>query len=147
MGTSRSAGATCSRGKSRGSPGFPQAATDQEERNEMPGNPRELITVAERRFPVRIRIAVPPSGLGQRHTQMTAWLDENCGADGWAITSSGTRGVLNDALSIYFGDATLASAFVARSCVGAKVETAGGVFQVREDEPEPRVAAGLHRTP
>jgi hypothetical protein len=32
----------------------------------MPGNPREMITVAERRFPVRIRIAVPPQGLGQR---------------------------------------------------------------------------------
>ena len=39
---------------------------------------------------------------------------------------SGMRGVLNDALSIYFGDPTLASAFVARSCVGAKVEPAGG---------------------
>jgi hypothetical protein len=60
---------------------------------------------------------------------------------------SGTRGVLNDALSIYFADATLASAFVARWCVGAKVETAGGVYRVREDEPEPRVGAGLHRTP
>jgi hypothetical protein len=24
----------------------------------MPGNPREMITLAERRFPVRIRIAV-----------------------------------------------------------------------------------------
>jgi len=35
----------------------------------MPGNPREMITSAERRFPVRIRIAVPPGGLGQRHTQ------------------------------------------------------------------------------
>ena len=65
----------------------------------MPGNPREMITTAERRFPVRIRIAVPPRGLGQRHTQMTAWLDENCGADGWAMTPSGTRGPLNDALS------------------------------------------------
>ena len=29
----------------------------------MPGNPREIITMAERRFPVRIRIAVPPGGL------------------------------------------------------------------------------------
>jgi len=55
--------------------------------------------------------------------------------------------VLNDAVSIYFGDATLASAFVARWCIGAKVETAGGVFQVREDDPEQRVRAGLHRTP
>ena len=66
----------------------------------MPGNPREMIKGAERRFPVRIRIAVPPGGLGQRRTQITAWLDENCGADGWAMTPSGTRGVLNDALSI-----------------------------------------------
>jgi hypothetical protein len=29
------------------------------------------------------------------------------------MTPSGTRGVLNDALSIYFADAMLASAFVA----------------------------------
>jgi hypothetical protein len=113
----------------------------------MPGNPRDMINAAERRFPVRIRIAVPPAGLGQRHTQITAWLDENCGADGWAITPSGVRGMLNDALSIYFADATLASAFVARWCVGAKVQTAGGVFPVRGDDLEPRVGAGLHRTP
>jgi hypothetical protein len=33
---------------------------------------------------------------------------------GWALTPSGTRGVLNDADSIYFVDATLAGAFVAR---------------------------------
>jgi hypothetical protein len=113
----------------------------------VPGNSREMITVAERRFPVRIRIAVSPSGLGQRYTQITAWLDENCGVDGWAMTPSGTREVLNDALSIYFADATLASAFVARWCVRAKVETAGGVFQVREDDPELQIGAGLHRTP
>jgi hypothetical protein len=93
----------------------------------MPGNPREMITVAERRFPVRIRIGVPPEGLGHRYT--------------------GTRGALNDAVSIYFPDATLASAFVARWCLVAKVVTAGGVFQVREDEPEPRVGTGVHRTP
>ena len=105
-----------------------------------------MIVSAERRFPVRIRIGVPP-GFGQRYTQVTAWLDKNCGADGWAVTPSGTRGVLNDAISIYFADATLAGAFVARWCVGSKVETAGGVFQVREDEPAPRVGARLHRTP
>jgi hypothetical protein len=74
----------------------------------MPGNPREMITLAERRFPVRIRVAVPPEGLGQRHARMTAWLDENCGADGWAMTPSGTRGVLNDPVSIYFPDPALA---------------------------------------
>jgi hypothetical protein len=63
------------------------------------------------------------------------------------MTPSGMRGVLNDAISIYLADAMLAAAFVARWCVGSKVETAGGVFQVREDEPAPRVGAGLHRTP
>ena len=106
-----------------------------------------MITAAERRFPVRVRIGVPPGGFGQRYSQMIAWLDGNCGSDGWAMTPSGMRSVLNDAVSIYFADATLASAFVARWCVGSRAETAGGVFQVREDEPAPRVGAGLHRTP
>jgi hypothetical protein len=88
----------------------------------MPGNSRDLITTAEGRFPVRIRIGVPPEGLGERLTYTTAWLDENCGADGWAMTPSGTRGVLNDAVSIHFADATLASASVAGWCVGAKIQ-------------------------
>jgi len=114
----------------------------------MPGNSRELITMAERRFPVRIRIGVALGGLGQRHSQLTAWLDENCGADGWAMTPSGMRGVLNDALSIYFLNATLASAFVTRWwCTGSRAGTDGGVFRVRDDEPAPRVGARLHRTP
>jgi hypothetical protein len=113
----------------------------------MPGNPRELITMAERRFPVRIRVAVPPEGLRRRLTEITGWLDQSCGADGWAITPSGMRGVINDALSIYFLDATLASAFVARWCAGYRVETAEGVFKVRPDEPAPRLGATMHRTP
>jgi hypothetical protein len=113
----------------------------------MPGNPREMITVAERRFPVRNRVGVPPGGFGQRYAQMTAWLDENCGADGWAMTPTGMRGVLNDAVSIYFADATLASAFVAGWCGGYKIETAGGVFRVREDQPAARTRAAMHRTP
>ena len=50
------------------------------------------------------------------------------------MTPSGMRGVLNDAISLYFADAMLASAFVTRWCVGSKVETAGGVFQESEDE-------------
>jgi hypothetical protein len=41
----------------------------------MPGNPREIVTMAERRFPVRIRIGVPPSGFGQRYTEITECLD------------------------------------------------------------------------
>ena len=75
----------------------------------MPGNPREIVTMAERRFPVRIRIGVPPSGFGQRYMEITEWLDGNCGADGWAITPSG-----------------MASAFVARWCAVTKVKTEAG---------------------
>ena len=113
----------------------------------MPGNPRDMITTVERRFPVRIRIGVPPEGLGRRLTEMTGWLDQNCGAGGWAMTPSGMRGVLNDALSVHFLDATLASAFVARWCAGYRVETAEGVFRIRADEPSPRTGATMHRTP
>jgi len=100
----------------------------------MSGNPREMIIMVERSFPVRIRIGVPQGGLGQRYSHITAWLDENCGSDGWAMTPLGLRGVLNDAVSISFADATRASAFVARWCAGSKIKTAGGVFQVREAE-------------
>ena len=85
-----------------------------------------MITMVEWSFPVRIRIGVPPGGLGQRCSHITAWLDENCGSDGWEMTPSGLRGVLNDAVSIYFADATCASAFVARWCAGSKIKTAGG---------------------
>ena len=84
-----------------------------------------MITATERTFPVRIRIGVPPEGLGRRHTQITAWLDENCDSDHWAMTPSGMRGIPNDAVSIYFADATLASAFVARWCVEGRIKTTG----------------------
>jgi hypothetical protein len=55
--------------------------------------------------------------------------------------------LLNDAVSIYFLDATLASAFVARWCAASKVETEGGLFRIRDDEPAPWIGGGLHRTP
>jgi hypothetical protein len=37
---------------------------------------------AELRFPIRIRIGIPPEGLGSRLDQIITWLDANCGADG-----------------------------------------------------------------
>ena len=101
----------------------------------------------ERRFPVRVRIAVPPTGLGNQLTQMQDWLDHNAGADGWAMTPSGERGVLNDALSIHLADATIASAFVARWCVGYRVEATDGLYRIRQDEPKRRVRAADHKTP
>ena len=78
---------------------------------------------------------------------MTAWLDGNCGVDGLGDDTVGARGVLNDAVSIYFLDAALASAFVARWCAGSRVETEDGVFRMRGDEPASRIGAGLHRMP
>jgi hypothetical protein len=67
----------------------------------MAASSKPMIIEAERRFPVRIRIGVPLEGFGARLDQMRWWLDGNCGADGWALTPSGMRGVPNDALSIY----------------------------------------------
>ena len=109
--------------------------------------PQQAVREAERRFPVRIKIAVPPEGLGSRLDQIFAWLDANCGADGWTSAPSSTRGVINDALAIYFADVTLANAFVARWCSAQKVEIVDGLYRVRDDEPSPRIGAGLHKTP
>ena len=77
----------------------------------------------------------------------SSWLDANCGADGWTSTPSSTQGVVNDVLAICFADATLASTFVARWCAMQRVEIVDGVYQVREDEPKPKVGAALDRTP
>jgi hypothetical protein len=104
---------------------------------------QQAVRDAERRFPVRIRIAVPPEGLGGRLDQIIAWLGANSIADAWAITPSGIRGVVNDVLAIYFVDVTMASAFVARWCVAQKVEIADGVCRVRDEEPTPRIGAAL----
>jgi hypothetical protein len=55
------------------------------------------------------------------------------------MTPIGNARGVNDAISLYFADVTLASAFVARRCVARRVEATGGVFQVREGEPATRV--------
>jgi hypothetical protein len=91
-----------------------------------------MITEAERRFPCRIKLGILAGGLGSRLIEMQAWLDENCGADGWAMTPAGLRGVLNDAVAIYFIDATVAAAFVARWCAGSEAEVSEGAFRMRD---------------
>jgi hypothetical protein len=108
---------------------------------------QQAVRDAERRFPVRIRIAVPDRGLGDRLNRMQEWLDQNAGADGWAMTPSGMRGVLNDTLSIYLADATIASAFVARWCVGHRAESTEAYSAFRDEAPTPRIAAAHHKTP
>jgi hypothetical protein len=112
----------------------------------MAASSKLMITEAERRFPCRIKVGVPIGGFGTQLAEMQAWLDENCGADGWAMTPAGLRGVVNDAVAIYFLDATSAASFVVRWCAGSKIEISNGAFRVREDRPAPRVPAGLHKT-
>ena len=87
---------------------------------------RRAISDTERRFPVRIRVGVPPRGLGDRLDQIQTWLDANCGADGWAMAPAGLRGPLNDAIAVYFNDATLAAAFLpdGAPAIGPRAPTA-----------------------
>jgi hypothetical protein len=112
----------------------------------MAANSKLMIGEAERRFPCRIKLGIPPEGFAAQLTEMHAWLDENCGADGWAMTPAGLRGVVNDAVAIYFLDPALATAFVARWCAGSKVEINDGVFQVRRDQSTTRARSRPHKT-
>jgi len=64
----------------------------------MPGNPREMITSAERRFPVRIKIGLPPNGLvvvgdlvGEGSAQEQAVTGETPQPGGAPAGSCGTR--------------------------------------------------------
>jgi hypothetical protein len=102
---------------------------------------------AERRFPVRVRIAVPRRGLGRQLEIIHAWLDETCGAEGWATAPAGLTGVVNDAIAFYFTDSAFAHAFVARFCCGYRVETIDGAFAVRNDVPPARRDAPGHKIP
>jgi hypothetical protein len=105
-----------------------------------------MVGEAERRFPCRIKLGTPSGGFGVQLTEMHAWLDENCGANGWAMTPAGLRGVINDAVAIYFLDAALAADFVSRWCVGSKVEISERAFRVRGNQPIPRAQARPHKT-
>jgi hypothetical protein len=120
----------------------------------MPGNPKAIVAEAERLFPVRIVIKVPPGGIGTRYMPMTEWLDENCGIRGWPITPAGTSGVLNDAFAVYMNGQTRAVAFVARWCRPKVVTPEGcapgdppGFYELRQDEPARRVPSGGHSSP
>jgi hypothetical protein len=102
---------------------------------------------AERRYPVRVCVAVPPEGLGRQLEIMHAWLDEACGAGGWATAPAGMTGVVNDALALYFEDSALARAFVARFCCGFRVETIAGAFAVRSDARSAGRSGSAHKSP
>jgi hypothetical protein len=70
---------------------------------------------AERRFPVRVRIAIPPEGLGSRLDKIIAWLDANCGFDrsisrpssfvfGETVHSASARGSVTEREITSFGN-------------------------------------------
>ena len=59
------------------------------------------------------------------------------------MTPSGMRGVLNDAISIHFADATLASAFVARWCVGPRLAASSKFVRMSQRRELGRVAPNV----
>ncbi|HTT80796.1 MAG TPA: hypothetical protein VMF86_14065 [Stellaceae bacterium] len=50
-----------------------------------------LIGEAERRFPVRLRLAVPPDGFGGRLDAMAGWLDATAARRRAAASDAGRR--------------------------------------------------------
>src|SRR5882672_6091538 len=88
---------------------------------------------AERQFPVRVRIAVPPEAPARDHPCLA-----RRDLRGRAVAPAGLAGVVNDALAFYFADAAFAHAFVARFCCGYRVETIAGAFAFRNDMPPAR---------
>lgn len=105
----------------------------------MAGTPRKAYHDAERRFAVRVRIAVPQGGFGRQFTDMHAWLDAACGKAGWASAPAGLVGVANDAVAFYFDDAAIAQAFVNRFCCGYRLVEAdrnlSPSFSLRSESP------------
>jgi hypothetical protein len=78
-------------------------------------------TLDERRFPLRLRVAVPPGGFGARLDEMHTWLAMRCGRDGYALWSAAGPGA-GDATLVYLADLETAAAFVA----AFGLELAGG---------------------
>jgi hypothetical protein len=60
--------------------------------------------------------------------------------------ASSVVGCVNDAVGIYFRDATSAVDFVVCWCAGSEAEVSDGAFRVRDDQPMRPVAAGPDRT-
>lgn len=67
-------------------------------------------TIDERAFPVRIKIAVPQGGLGNRSDDLTQWLNHHVGRGQYATHGASERGI--DAIGIYLRDIERAHALV-----------------------------------
>jgi hypothetical protein len=76
--------------------------------------------LAERQFPVRVRVAVPPGGFGRQLDEMHGWLNLHAGRGRFSIQSApNDLGV--DAAYFYFADTAAAHAFVQRFTCGLAV--------------------------
>jgi hypothetical protein len=73
--------------------------------------------VAERYFPVRVRVVVPLGGFGSQLDLMREWLDYHAGRDCY-FTGSETEPGRPDAALFCFLDAKMAAAFVDRFACG-----------------------------
>ena len=62
-------------------------------------------------FPIRLKFAVPPDGLGKRLDEINAWLRSNLPPHAFAIHS--TRTIGGSAMAVYFTGLADAGAFVA----------------------------------
>jgi hypothetical protein len=72
---------------------------------------------AERYFPVRVGVAVPPGGFGRQLDEMYAWLDQHVGKSAyWVGSEAGASRI--DAALFYFIEAKSAAAFVDRFSCG-----------------------------
>ena len=76
--------------------------------------------------------------------------DEVCGEAGWTSAPAGFAGIVNDAVAFYFGDASLAQAFVNRFCWGYRAvevnPTVEGAFSLRSEASTPHRTALVHKT-
>ncbi len=61
-------------------------------------------------FPIRIKLAVPPDGLGKRLDEIHAWLREKLPRDAYAVHSA--RAIGGSAMAVYFTSLADAAAFL-----------------------------------
>jgi len=87
----------------------------------------------------------PPARSPPRPDERMAWCELRAGCMGHrAIGQSERR---QRCAGDLFTRCAIASAFVARSCAAQRIENMDGVYRVRDNEPTPRIGAGLHKTP
>jgi hypothetical protein len=82
--------------------------------------------IADRFFPVRVRIAVPPGGFGEQLNIMHGWLNMHAGRGNFAIHSAPNDLGL-DAAFFYFLDIATARGFVDRFACGLAVIATTGM--------------------